>query len=257
MENKNWSKMYMLIIWSITLVVILGGLAYNVGGFGFSRISSSAYADYDFSNQEFSSIDVDVAAADVDIRYGDDYMVSTNISEKYRPTINVKNGKLTIQQKRTKHKLNSLKDASIEITIPKGVELETIEIDANAGDIDVDVLAGKQLIISADAGDIDLNNLVFESASISADAGNIDLKDCNLGNITVEADMGEIELENVDFENGKLSADMGNISVDGSFKELDAFCDMGSIDITTPNPNRDSMNLNVSLGSISVNGEKW
>ena len=82
MENKNWGKKYMLVLWSITLVVILCGLAYNLGVFGFHYLSATnvgEYEDFDYSGEEFSSIEVNIDAADLDIRYGDTYMVSTNI----------------------------------------------------------------------------------------------------------------------------------------------------------------------------------
>ena len=135
MENKNWGKKYMLVLWLITLVVIICGLAYNLGGFGFHYLSATnvgEYEDFDYSGEEFSSIEVNVDAADLDIRYGDTYMVSTNIPKKYQPVINVKDGKLEIQQKKLNHSINSFKslkeECSIEITIPTGTKLEDVDI---------------------------------------------------------------------------------------------------------------------------------
>lgn len=263
MENKNWSKKYMLILWTITLVVIVCGLAYNIGGFGMHLVSKSSaeYTDYDFSKEKFSSIEVDVDATDLDISYGDTYMVSSNIPEKYQPVIKVNEGKLKIQNKKFKQNFNSIKsledECNIEIIVPKGTKLDNVEIDVDAGDIDIKDIEGKKLEISADAGDIDVANINFEVTTISADAGSITAEDSNIGKLTIEADLGGIDIKNTDFTYGKLAADMGDITIDGSFEELDAYCDLGSIDITTPDPDRDKMNLDISLGSITVNGKNW
>ena len=264
MENKNWGKKYMLVLWSITLVVILCGLAYNLGGFGFHYLSATnvgEYEDFDYSGDEFSSIEVNVDAADLDIRYGDTYMVSTNIPKKYQPVINVKDGKLEIQQKKLNHPINSFKslkeECSIEITIPTGTKLEDVDIVVDAGDIDIETVKGKSISISADAGDIDLKNVEFESTTVDADAGDIEAKDSKLGKLKIEADLGDIDADKTDFDYGKITADMGDISIDGAFNRLEAECDLGNINITTPNPDYDNMDLDVSLGSITVNGKKW
>ena len=246
MENKNWGKKYMLVLWSITLVVIICGLIYNIGGFGLhlahlssTKLTADDYTDFDFTSETFSSIDMDVAAADIDINYGDAYMVSTNIKEKYLPTIEVKNDTLIIREKQTGRGVNSFNDdCKINIIVPKGTKLENVEIEADAGDIDVAELEGKKLIIEADAGDIDVMNVKFDSTSISADAGDIDIIDSNTGRTTV-------------------GADMGDVTVDGRFEYLKASCDLGSINVDSEDANYDNMDLDVELGSIEVNGKNW
>ena len=264
MENKNWTKKYQIIIRTITLIIVLGSICYHFLGFsemiGFANKneSSNDTTEYDFTGESISAIDIDMDAADLDISYGDKFTVSHNIDKKYQPNVELKNGELSITQSITRKSIHSLSDDfKIDIVIPRDSKLDKLGINIDAGDIDVLAITGKGFNLDADAGDINIVGVEFDKTSIAADAGNIGIEDSSLGKLSIDADMGEINLNDVVFSDGDIEADMGNVEVSGKFEKLDANCDLGNIEIVTPDLDAVDLNLDCSLGEITVNGKAW
>lgn len=263
--NKNWSKKYQLILWTVTLIIIVCALIYHVFGFasrfgwGFDsdKDFSMTAKTFDYSGKTVTDVYVNMNAADLDIYYGDEFTVKYDFVEKYAPTVDLTNGKLSIEQKMKVTRVHDIGDCKLHIIIPRGTKLETVDLDINAGDVDVNALEGKSFSLDVDAGDVDVTKINFEETNVSADAGDIKIEDSSLGRVNVDANLGNIDLKDVEFTTGNVSADAGDISVDGTFEKLKGACDLGAIRVDTPDPDAVDLDLDVSLGDIKVNGKKW
>lgn len=264
MENKNWTKKYQIILWSVTLLIVLIALfyhffnfSYNVFGFfGGERTAALESMEDETFNGNLEEIYVDMDAADLDIYYANEFRVSHNYPPKYEPKITFDDGKLSIIQSMKKAHLNDLGDYKVEIAIPTGTKLETLNVSVDAGDIDIDDIDGEDFVVSVDAGDIDVKDVEFDSTDISADAGSIKVKDSKLGGLNVSADLGSIDLKDIEFTKGNLEACCGDIQLEGKFDKVKAVCDLGDIQIEAPSVDVNNIETECSLGNVKVNGKK-
>ena len=208
-------KKFQLIIWIVTLIIVVGSCIIRFAPFSSGRSEES---EYDFSKYSVATVKVDADAADLYIEYGDEFKVNTNYQKNVEPKVTLEDECLTIEQKYSVN-VRNLKDCYIKITLPKGTVIDTANISASAGDIDIDGVNFDTLKIDADAGDIDINEVTANDFVIEADAGDID--------------------------------------IEGDFEKITASCEMEDIDINVPDASKVDFDLDCELGSIKVNGSKW
>ncbi|MBP5197673.1 MAG: DUF4097 family beta strand repeat protein [Lachnospiraceae bacterium] len=263
MEKKNGTKLYLLILWTITLIVVVLALFYhvfkfNVEIFHIGKASAPGpMQEIYYKADVIDSIDIETDAADVDIVYGKELKIEHNYPEDYAPTIKVRDGKLSVTQHIDKISLGDISDYKLNITVPDNTDLNSVKIDTDAGDIDLKGLNIQSLQIEADAGDINLKDLNTKDVNVSTNAGDIDLESSEFDYISINTDLGDIELSDTDFYRGEITADCGNISVDGDFERLKVKCDLGDISVNVPDPETKDLDLDCDLGSVKVNGKKW
>ena len=104
---------------------------------------------------------------------------------------------------------------AVSITVPQ--ELDTIDIAAAVGDIDLNGLTSSNLILKADVGDIDIS-------------------DCDFGQVELDAAVGDIDFSN------------------SSFLTMNAVNDVGDVKVDTDDLSDYQIELNTSIGEVSVNG---
>ena len=259
MENK-WKNKYKLIIWTITLVIVVCALIYRFGGvlnLG-SNDDSVNMQEFDFTGEDVKRIVVELDAANVEVSCGDKLSVSHNIPEKYAPEIKNNGGTLTVSQKSITANINSIaKNYKVEIVVPNDTFLDSLSIEADAGNAEVSLLNGDAIRIEIDKGNINISDSEFDSSILSADMGNIQIESSNLGQMNYEVDMGNVSIKDSDISTGEIVTDIGNITIDGNIDYLYASSEIGSIEITTPNPEKEHLKLECEIGSASVNGEAW
>lgn len=256
MENKNFSKKYQLILWGITLICIFVGLMIHC--IGFISLGSSTSEEVSMTTDAIiTDIDADLEAADLNICYGDEFMITHTFSSKYAPTITTVDGTLTIRQDKPLRHVNTLKGYCIDIIIPEGTTLNTVDIQAEAGDIDLNNIEGKKLNISTEAGDLDIVNAKFDTCKIDTEAGDVDFENSKIGSVDLSAEAGDIDVESSDIKNMNIRTSAGDINADGTFEKVKVRCEFGDIDITTPDPDSVDMDLNCTVGDAKVNGKKW
>ena len=164
------TKKFQLIIWIVTLIIVVGSCIIRFAPFSSGRSEES---EYDFSKYSVETVKVDADAADLYIEYGDEFKVNTNYQKNVEPKVTLEDECLTIEQKYTVN-VRNMKDCYIKITLPKGTMIDTADITASAGDIDIDGVNFDTLKIDADAGDIDINEVTANDFVIEADAGDIE-----------------------------------------------------------------------------------
>lgn len=130
-------------------------------------------------------------------------------------------------------------DSYIMITVPRGFNIGSIELDSGAGNIYLDDLTAKELDIDAGAGNIHGTSITAGSVSLDGGAGNIEFKKSSFGGMDIDAGVG-----NIDFQGG-LS---GHSTIS---------CGVGNINFSLNDPrNAYSLSLEKGLGTIRLDGKK-
>ena len=243
MDSKKWTKKYLLIIWLVTLIVVVAAICGHIGNFGGLRWFSDGWhngnvnlQNYDFSNEKITDVVIDMNAADINIQDGSEFSIDASFPEKYMPTVEVKNGKLTINQHQSVKNIKNFDDYKLDIVVPSA-GLDSLKIDIAAGDIDIQNINVKKLDLDANAGDIDINDMVADKITVDVNAGDVDVMDTTSKSIEVNANAGDVDIT-------------------GTYDKIDCDCDLGDIDIDAPNTDRDDIDVDCALGSVNVNGNK-
>lgn len=127
-------------------------------------------------------------------------------------------------------------EKSIFLYLPEK-EYESIILNADAGDVEIEDLKVKNLTADLKAGSFELYNFSIETGNIKCSAGAVDIKDSSLNNLNIYASVGSIGIEKSKLKNVNLEAKLGDIDVN------DCEYDGGS--------------MRVNLGSIVDDGTKY
>lgn len=247
-----------LLIASLILIVLGGGLliAGALSG-GWEQLKNTDLTsgkeyqektiDYD---EAFNKIEIDAESYPVKILKSDDARthVKFRTDENHDVQFENDNGLLKIsEQYESKKKVNidlSIWDELLGIDNEKIIylylpekEYESIKLNADAGDVEIDGLKIKNLTAELKAGSFDLKNISIESGEIICKAGEVEIDDSILNNSNIYASVGSIDIEKSKLKNVNLEAKLGDIDVN------DCEYDGGS--------------MRVNLGSIEDDGTKY
>ena len=236
-------KVYLLILWIVTLAAIVVGIWINVGGwFGLNIFKSTKTVteDFTYGKSGIDTIELSMDAGAVKILEGEEFKVEYTYPEAYAPKVNRNGDKLEITQK--VNKINSNHDDDnyhLTVYVPSNVELKLLDADLDLGELRISNINSKKLIADADCGSVRLNDVTAEKISLVANLGEIRLEGCVSDYVKADADMGDVYLE-------------------GDFNSVEADCDMGNIDITTKKSTDDvKFDVDCDLGNVTVNGKHW
>lgn len=292
MNNMEKIKSIILIVLSVITVIVIGvGVTLRfrkpadgkLFGIKVGQNWGSTVVDTINLDGDIEDVVVDMNIAAVEFEYGEKISVSYELPEKLVPKVELSGGQLSIKNiNKVVSGFDDLKnitsdDYKVTITIPEGTELQIVDIKVDCGDLEINDIKVVDFTVSGDCGNIEVDNLTADTCEIhadlgnieldkiqcknmnlSADCGNLEVSDSSMEEINVVCSMGNIELTRVDFEEGDFDNDMGDIKVDGDFSVITADCSLGSIKIDTNKDITDvKLNLNVDLGDIEVNGQKW
>ncbi len=230
-------------------VVIIGGISTAIfaltGVFKGFTISGDAI-DINKSFDDVKSISIDHGIGTLKVKVGESdkvEIIANNVNENY--TIDKSfSGNLTMKSKTRFGFWNwfGSNDYKSDVTVylPKDFVAEKFEVDAGAGNVNIERLQTKKLVINGGAGDIKGNNILAHSVRIDGGVGNIDLEQAELNDTTIDSGVGNIDIE------GLL---LGKTDID---------CGVGNVDLKLKGTT-DEYNIKVEkgLGNIRINGEKY
>lgn len=226
-KNRMKRNTYLILITVITVICIICGTMYYAGEWGFGFLSHNI-GEVNEKNGEsvelekFSSLVIESEVMDVHINRGEGYSLEYRTTKGLEPTYQVKNGTLTITQKKKHYNLFGINNGcDLFLTIPEDVTLSYANIES-------------------DVGDISINDMSWEKCDISADVGNIYVYGTNLGNAWFDSDTGDITLDECEFQSLDAQSDVGDVEI-STRKELSAY----ELDFTT------------DVGDIRVNGRNY
>lgn len=226
---------------------IITGILSAVGAFTgiVSSVGSGKTISESKSFEDVKSISADPGVGSLFIKVGENdkvEVVAENVSDNFTAEKS-SNGTLKIKCKYSVDIFNedTLNGKSkVTIYLPEGFVADKAEINAGAGNINIEALAAKELIVNAGAGNIEGENVSADEADLNGGVGNITLEDVNLTNVKMECGVGNIDLQ-------------GSIHGDSSFD-----CGVGDMDIElTDSSDAYNIEADKGLGSIYIDGEKY
>lgn len=258
-------KAYLSILWIITVICIIGGTIYHVGGLVqfagnniFSYVTNVGMKkeqagplvsdQYDLAvENNRAAINVDGSYMDFTLQKGDSWGASYNGVEWLKPELDVteEDGvtKLVFTQPNAAgRKLNKYYNlnSSLTIMVPENVSFTDLNITLNLGDLDMTDVKADQVELNLDLGDLDVEN-------------------CNVGTFTSNMDMGDTTIQKTVLKNADINASMGDIEVtDSEFKDMKLTADMGEITVKSAVSLDDyRIDADVSMGDVKVNGKNY
>ena len=242
---NNTSKTIITVISIFTVIAIIAGVYINVFRFMPSQ-GAAPSSDTVTLDGEVNSLDIDIDAANVTVKYGDKASVAyTNLA----PEIKLENGRLTIAERSNRISFFPIGESSMEIILPEGTTPDmsmtidagklditgitggSVSVDADAGNVTFTDAGAKNLIVSADAGNIQLDKCNFDIANIEVDAGNVNINNCTIDMLEADADAGNISSEGSTINSGNCNADMGNITLGGKIGDVKVNATLGNANI--------------------------
>ena len=190
--------------------------------------------------ENFSNIDVEIAASGVSVQVGSDFHISTYDINPDRIKIRVVEKTLFIRARKShfnkKVYIRKIKP-KITITIPQAAELNEVQIIDFAGNIDLAGFNMQKLDVRANAGSLKLQDVTIQNdTKIRLDAGNLDIYQCKM-NSNANLAAGSVKIKGLQGKNHfQLAA--------GSLKTLDDRDDQTDYDLST------------TLGSIYFHGSR-
>lgn len=256
-------RIYLAIIWVITLICIVIGCSRYAFSWGFWGEENYDYVeDFDTSmerkaedhgekgthqyEQSFTNLIIDCDTADITIKTGSDFSCKYKVSSGTEYSFDWKpdnEGTAYITQKNSKAKNN--KGCSFIITIPSDVTLSSLSIENAVGDTEINGIDVNTVSVITDVGDFDMENVNAGDVTVEAYTGDVELEHVMFANLTVTSDVGDCSVEDVELNNYNLdlSTDVGEIEVNdathrssyvldnGQSQNIKITCNVGDVEI--------------------------
>lgn len=252
---KAWQRgiQYAAIALAITLcIAIVGGI---VGGLRFatellevwhsrgdvpagtSSVSDSAIVDNNSYTPSGTvrELELEIGAATLQICTGETFRLETNLKKL---TVGEEAGVWVIRQGAERFPTN-LSDRYIRLTVPADAALDKVELEAGAGDVDVEALTAAELDLELGAGQFRAGSLTATGkAEIEGGAGRLAIKGGALHDLDMQMGAGKTELH------ARLS---GDCSLDVG---------MGAAEIALSGSREDyRLRIDKGLGYVTVDGK--
>ena len=184
--------------------------------------------------ENFSNIDVEIAASGVSVQVGSDFHISTYDINPDRIKIRVVEKTLFIRARKShfnkKVYIRKIKP-KITITIPQAAELNEVQIIDFAGNIDLAGFNMQKLDVRANAGSLKLQDIMIQNkAKMVLDAGSLYINHCKM-NSNANLAAGTIRVTSLQGKNHfNLAAGSLKMIDDEEHKtDYDLFATLGSI----------------------------
>ena len=187
--------------------------------------------------KEISTLKIDLAFTNLDIKVGDNFKVETNNS---KVTFTNDNGSVKIKEEN--HNWNNNENASeLIIYLPEDmIAIDETKIDTGAGKINIEKLNTQSLYLELGAGDVHIENVIAtQEAKIDGGVGKTELKYCEINNLKANLGMGEFVFS------GKLT---GKSEIDSG---------VGAININLLDSSENyTIDVSKGIGAVTLDGKK-
>ena len=203
-------------------------------------------------------LDLKACAVNFEVKDGSGLMgIEYSGDKKLKPEITFENGKLVATQKIQKSfSFRSYNSPKLTITIGTDVNLDSLEMNINAGDINMKNVKGDYLFGDFNAGNIIIKDCTFRKADIDADAGNIQIDDSDFKELKIGTNAGNVQIEDTDLVDVEVESNFGNVEIKGlddvDAYDIDCEVDAGSIQVGRNSSGRNYSSKGTGAGSIKV-----
>ena len=188
--------------------------------------------------KEISTLKLDLAFTNLEIKVGDSFKVETNNS---KITFTNNNASVKIKEEKYNWSINNDNASELIIYIPEDmIALDETKIETGAGNINIERLNTQCLYLELGAGDVKIANLtVTEEAKIDGGVGRTELESCKINNLKANLGMGEFVFS------GKLT---GKNEVDSGVGAI-------NIDLLDSSENY-TIDVSKGIGAVTLDGQK-
>lgn len=189
-----------------------------------------------FDEKEISSLKMELSYSNLTIKTGETLKLETSNSN-VKCTQN--NNKLVIQERTHMWNINNEASETI-LYIPENMKFDDIDIDAGAGEINIESLEAKKFSFEVGAGKVTINKLnVDKEADIEGGAGSVSILSGTINNLDLNMGVGEFNLK---------SELTGKSDIDAGIGKVDIELEDGVQNYT--------IKASKGIGSISINNEE-
>lgn len=180
-----------------------------------SDIKSDIYT-YNEEVESFTNVEVQVNVLDVYIQSGDKYEVNIECDERVKPELEINDNTLILKSlKNVKNLPSDIKNVCY-ITVPADISLDSINMNSDIGDVQLDNILAQNSILTVSIGDIIVNNSDIQILGIDAPVGDVTLVDTKFDNIQAQVDAGDIQItttENLSDYSFDIQTAIGDINI--------------------------------------------
>ena len=271
-RKVNKAPIIICSIIAIAVVVISAGVRFMLplmGIFIKDDIIDTVATTYELTDGENAAVnaqgevksiklDLKACAVNFEVKDGSGLMgIEYSGDKKLKPEITFENGKLVATQKIQKSfSFRSYNSPKLTITIGTDVNLDSLEMNINAGDINMKNVKGDYLFGDFNAGNIIIKDCTFRKADIDADAGNIQIDDSDFKELKIGTNAGNVQIEDTDLVDVEVESNFGNVEIKGlddvDAYDIDCEVDAGSIQVGRNSSGRNYSSKGTGAGSIKV-----
>ena len=202
------------IIFLIIGLIFGGEISYSINMNERKVITKSSkskdYVEKNLEIEAFSELQLDMENVTVELKTGDSYQVQYCLLESEIPTMEVKDGVLSVNEKENKFSQSivnfqlfdfewndDVKKDYIVITIPEEVEFSDLNVTVNSGNILLKDFLFETGKFVTEYGDIEMSDVIGENGNIKSASGDITLKNAEIENYEITNEYGDIEMSDV------------------------------------------------------------
>ena len=185
-----------------------------------------------------TTLKIDLAYTNLDIKTGDDFKVETNNS---KITFEENNGSVKIKEENRNWLNNNNMSSNLIIYIPEDmIAIDETKIQTGAGKINIEKLNTQSLYLELGAGDVYIENVIATGETkIDGGVGKTELKSCEINNLKANLGMGEFTFSGKLTGKNKIDSGVGAINID-----------------LIDNKNNYKIDVSKGLGNVTLDGQK-
>lgn len=153
--------------------------------------------------EEIHSLKIDIAAVDLKIQQGDEFVVETN--SKY--ITSRQKGETLIVEEKNHTSIGMNEAGTLVITVPSSVNIRETEIDAGAGKIEIEMLNTDELDMDMGVGELEMRVAISRQADIDFGVGSANITLVGSPDdyrVSMDKGIGEATLNGEEMRNGEI-----------------------------------------------------
>ena len=198
-----------------------------------SCVREPEHRTYDI-NESFSGIRVEADTAEVKIvpTSGEARVVCEGDF-----TVEVKDGELQVTEINDRRnwleRIFTKDEYETTVYLPEA-EYETLYVECDTGEVDIDEIRVKTVTVTVDTGDVEISGITSETITILNETGAIDTEGCHADIFEIKNETGNMELSDIECSSLKAINETGRIEITGA-KAEEAYIQVETGDIKLEN----------------------
>ncbi len=191
----------------------------------------------DYHASEITDIDIELGGSNLIIRESEDeYIWIANNSDVKTVKYTLKNGEFKLYYGETVHHWSDIaQNGNICLYLPESMNLNTIDLEMGAGNMESIALAADEIDMEIGAGNFIIEGLLSDKLNMGVGAGNAEIDNIDAEKVSLEVGAGEIIIDDMTVNNLDVECGAGNINLilsgDAADYNYQLECALGSIRI--------------------------